>query len=323
IEEANSENEFIKSRALQALTWRLHDPLDIAEALSSSKSILRVLKKCLIHPTPLIREKAAETLYLITASTSGKSEVLVQGSLKVIIDLFTDQSRLVRLYVFRTMENLTQTPSYIHQICKIKTDLVHCLTQHVSIQSQFDFQVTHHALQTLYQVLRHAPPWSTELPELLTPLLEVLQKRIGGNQVRTLLGQCLAELCQLACQHPTWSTQVSCVVPMVVAHLDDPHVDVRRAMVCVVMALAIHTDRKKELIQHDVVPKLITILMNDQPWESCVCVLKAISCISEDYRARYTFINEALPKIEKYTRHSNTLIATCATQAMEVVTWRP
>ncbi|KAI9190357.1 hypothetical protein H9P43_001791 [Blastocladiella emersonii ATCC 22665] len=329
VEESTAADHDLKLQALHSLTCRLHDQLDVSEALATP--LIDSVKGSMAHPQALIRARAAEILALLTEQEEGRVQAIAKGTLPVVMDRFTDTDTATRTFAYKTPVNLTQWEHLVPQVFASAPTLVDALLANVAPQSKHDFSILTLLLTTLQQLVTHGgvPVVTHALDrDIVKTLTAFLRTLTGGVAARTQALLALAAVCTHVCRLPAVlpACQRGGVIAVVLAAVEsDPAPAVRAAALEVMAALSIHVDAKKELVKAGAAELLMRVLGNGgeegQDVYVLIHALSAVSSLAEDAGARYTF-QDAIQLLEDLKAHPDPLVAKTATTATQVVTWR-
>ncbi|KNE71867.1 hypothetical protein AMAG_16296 [Allomyces macrogynus ATCC 38327] len=346
IGEVQSSDEALQLQALHSLTCRLHEPVDVQEALVAgadrefcSFQVVRVLtcvldigavpaiSLSLSHAKPLVRARAVEIVVLLTEHEQGRAAVLGHSHVETLIKLIADPEEAVRGLALQALWNVSQRTEQVQQIYTTLPHIIDHLLRAVTAEKSRSYQLLARVLETLHHFLQHggAPVVAHTLKlGALTTLTKLLKSHVGGQAVRAAAAEDLAAICIHVTTLPDVAKQAhdAGLVPVLVETMDDPFGAVRAAAVQAAMALSIHVVSKQQLVAEGVAEKLVRMVGEDQDEELLMNALTAIASISEDYTARYAF-QDVIGLIEQLKAHPNRAVAKAAASAVQVVQWRP
>ncbi|KAJ3374040.1 Radial spoke head 14 [Allomyces arbusculus] len=325
IGEVQSNDEALQLQALHSLTCRLHEPVDVQEALVAGA--VPAISQSLSHAKPLVRARAVEIVVLLTEHEQGRAAVLGHSHVETLIKLIADPEEDVRGPALQALWNVSQRTEQVQQIYSTLPHVIDHLLRAVTAEKSRSYRLLARVLETLHHFFHHggAPVVAHTLKlGALTTLTKLLKSHVGGQAVRAAAAEDLAAICIHVTTLPDVAKQAhdASLVPVLVETMDDPFGAVRAAAVQAAMALSIHVASKQQLVAEGVAEKLVRMVSEDQDEELLMNALTAIASISEDYTARYTF-QDVIGLIEQLKAHPNRAVAKAAASAVQVVQWRP
>ncbi|ORZ33129.1 armadillo-type protein [Catenaria anguillulae PL171] len=326
VEESVSADSDLCLQALHSLTCRLHDPVDVAEALKTR--LVETVQRSLKDQNPLIRARATEVLMLLTESETGRMQVINLGAIGKVMELFNDAEKQVRKCAYKVVANSTDSKARARLIYNKHPTLLDSLLTNVTVQVKHDFAILSVLLSCLYQLVLYgeAPAVHHALGKKIVPtLVAFLKSNVGGVESRVHALLALGSVCSHVCTLPDVlpATQDGQLIKCLLATMEDPSAKVRAAALQVIAALSIHVDAKKELVKAGCTDVLLKTLNGDTDTFVLLHALSARSfSICEDAPARYAF-QDAISRLESLESHPDPLVAKTASTALQVVTWRP